>query len=371
MTAKHILIGNGINIQYGGAQYLNSNIINRTMANAKNGHYEFGMQKTIAPNELHKFFALLRNVVIKEVLEGKYDQYVLSGEEKRALCDFHERYPCSNTDICQIGFEDYFLVFRLLHNKFNEDDIIRNGSKTALKRLFLDAIYNNGHLSAIHEDFPEGLISFLNEYDTLFTVNYDANIERATGRDAVHLHGQFDVLEDVYDPNSFRNQLPDRPSDNFDIPDEWRHTYCNAIMDFSKDFQVAMNSHANAGLQKLVAAATNNADLLGEIENWKDDSNTHVRNLYYAYKAKQENANLELREYPLSKIDGIFGHMHILGLSPNNDTHILEHIRANNGIDMIRYYYHSKEEGQRTKEYFGNKKVECLDVRDLWDSFEE
>jgi hypothetical protein len=142
-------------------------------------------------------------------------------------------------------------------------------------------------------------------------------------------------------------------------------------MDFSKDFQVAMNSHANAGLQKLVAAATNDAVLLGQIESWKDDSSIYVRNLYYACKAKQENPNLEFQEYSLSKIDDVTGQMHILGLSLSNDTHILERIRENDNIDMIRYYYHSKEEGQRAKEYFKSKKMECLDVRDLWNSFEE
>ena len=72
---KHLLVGNGINIQYGGLEYANTSIIDRAMDNAKNGCYEPGMKRTIAPEELLRFFKLLQ-VTLKEMLQGKYVIFV-------------------------------------------------------------------------------------------------------------------------------------------------------------------------------------------------------------------------------------------------------------------------------------------------------
>ncbi|MDL2324631.1 hypothetical protein LJC61_05715 [Ruminococcaceae bacterium OttesenSCG-928-A16] len=365
---KHILIGNGLIIQYGGSDYLNTSIIDRTMANAKAGHYEDDMKTTISPDETHQFFVLLRRE-IKAVLSGDYDKHAVLKEEKAALEDFHNRYPHAHMSMKNIGFEDYFLVLRLLHNKFRETSQNRYAAKTAMQRLFLDSIYNGGHINTLYQSFPCKFVDFLNGYETLFTVNYDTNIENATNRKVFHLHGQFDVLEYVYDPNSLRNQLPDRPADRFDIPTEYRHTYCNAIMDFSKDFQVAMLGHANSALEKLTSASSTNPTLLKDVESWEHDSNKMVQNLYHAYKAKTQNPELSFDEYPLSKIDSLNGEMHLLGLSPSNDTHILQRIRTNEQIETIHYYYFSENEKKIMEQFFNQKTINCSDVRKLWDSF--
>jgi len=55
--------------------------------------------------------------------------------------------------------------------------------------VFIDSIYNNGKINSIYQHFPQRFIEFVNEFDCIFTTNYDKNIELATGREVLYLHG--------------------------------------------------------------------------------------------------------------------------------------------------------------------------------------
>lgn len=365
---ENLLVGNGLIIQYGGDIYNNSNIINRTMKNAREGRYEEGMKKTLPPEDAYSFLKSLKREIYN-VIDGDYDKYALFPSEKATLADFKVRYPYRNININHVGFEDYFIVLRLIFNRFKESREVRSGAITGIKRLFLDAIYNNGDINDVYKNFPKGITNFFNEFDNVFTTNYDLNIENISGRIVMHLHGQFNVLEDVYDENSLRNMLSDKPAKNINIDDSYKHTYCNAIMDSAKDFQFEMYNDANSAILKFAKSMQENPDLNSEIASWRNDKNKML-NAYESIILKSKNPDIKFGEYFLPEFENISGNITILGLSPNNDMHLLKRIKNNYNLHNVKYYYFNDKEADNIREYFDNKQVICYKVKELWKSFE-
>lgn len=368
MQIETLLVGNGIIIQFGGSLYSNSSIIKRTMENAKYGQYEPDMRKTLSPKEAYGFFVLLRAELLKTI-RGEYDRFAYLPSEQRALSDFKSRYASTRMDVDLISFEDYFLILRLIFNKCKAKPETRAGASTAMRRLFLDAIYNHGEISKVYRAFPAALAEFFLGFDDIYTTNYDTNIEQFMGMNVKHLHGQFDVLEPVYDNRSYRNALSDKPAQNYQIANDYLHLYCNALMDFSKDFQFSMPTHANTALLKFASAIKNDPTLKTEVDSWQNHSNYMVRNLYEGINLKVHNPDMAFPEYYLNDLKTASGRLTILGLSPNNDTHLLEIIRGNEKLSDILYYYYDVQERESMESYFGNKQFICSDVRKLWASF--
>lgn len=368
LQIETLLVGNGIIIQFGGSLYSNKSIIKRTMENANYGQYEPDMRKTLSPKEAYGFFVLLRAELLKTI-RGEYDRFAYLPSEQRALSDFKSRYSSTSMDVDCISFEDYFLVLRLIFNKCKAKPETRAGASTAMRRLFLDAIYNHGEINKVHRAFPAALAEFFLGFDDIYTANYDTNIEQFTGMNVKHLHGQFDVLEPVYDNRSFRNALSDKPAQNYQIANDYLHLYCNALMDFSKDFQFSMPTHANTALLKFASAIKNDHTLKTEVDSWKNHSNYIVRNLYEGINLKLHNPDMAFPEYYLNDLETVSGRLTILGLSPDNDTHLLSIIRSNENLSDIRYYYYDAQEKERMESYFEDKQIFCSDVRELWKSF--
>lgn len=363
---KNILIGNGVTIQHGGSSYTNKNIVLRVVENARLGHYEDNMKKTLSPEEAYEFFKLFEKEV-KLVLKGKYMKFARTQNEKSALNNFMIRYPKVNTNFYDVGFEDFFLILSLLFNKFEIDKETRTDVYTAFKRFLLDSIYNEGKINELHTFFPEKFKGYLDSFSSIFTTNYDLNIEKVCNKDKIyHLHGQFDKLQSVYDYNSLRNKASDLPATKFDIPEDYAHTYCNAIMDFTKTFQVSMYSDANAALDKLVAGYKEGILDIDEIESW--NNNTSMKKIYDIFMHKVNNPGDGFDEFPLKKLDIIKGDFFILGLSPNNDSHILDRVKNNKEIKSITYYYFNTFEADNIKKLFkdSDKKIILEDAKLFW-----
>ncbi len=77
---KTILFGNGLNIQYGGFDHLNKNIVKRAMRKITSGDYP----KEIYPEEILMHIKAMTSIV-KDVVDGKYDQFALTKSEKSEL----------------------------------------------------------------------------------------------------------------------------------------------------------------------------------------------------------------------------------------------------------------------------------------------
>ena len=83
--------------------------------------------------------------------------------------------------------------------------------REALRIAYLFAIYNDGKLNELYRLYPRKFVDYLKDFDTIFTTNYDSNVDSVVEKTVYHIHGQFDKLASVYDRTSFRNQMPDAP----------------------------------------------------------------------------------------------------------------------------------------------------------------
>ena len=364
---KNILIGNGIDIQYGGKEYLNSSIIKRGLNKVRN----VKIQEELYPNEINVWLNLLYEE-LGAIVEGKYDNLLGASYEKISLIEFKSRYEkWKKLKIFDIGIEDYIFIHNLFCRKNNIQNPQQFEFRELLKRFFIDAIYNEGKINEIHKNFSVKLKDFLHKYDNVFTTNYDSNIETfLKDKEVNYLHGAFHILSDVYNPKSFRNKMPDNPIKDYDILDGYDYIYSNALMTFSGDekmFSMEMNKRANDGFLKLAEGFKNNPTARKDIEEWENNENKLVRNMYQAIKLKSENLELEFNEYyPIEKFKNINGSIDILGLSPSNDNHLFNIINENKNIKKIRFYFFDKSEGNVARKIFKDKEIETLPVKGLW-----
>ncbi|RUT48002.1 hypothetical protein EJP82_02340 [Paenibacillus anaericanus] len=364
---KNILVGNGINIQFGGSEYLNSHILNRAVRNVKSGHFP----ADVYPSEVAEWLMYLFSQ-FSLVINGLFDNYAVTESERTALADLKKRYRKKNSyqsfDI--IGFEDYFLVHNLVCVKEKIVNPERYNFREVLRIFILDSIYNAGNIEEVYHKFPFDLLGFLRQYDNIFTTNYDKNIEKYVDKEVFYLHGAFHILADVYDPNSLRNHMSDSPLKNANIITGFDHLYSNALTTYSgesKEFLIGMQNTANEAMTKFLNGIKEKPEIIPQIEEWKDSDSSLVRNLYEAIKIKQDRPDLTFLEFDaIDRFREIEGSLTILGLSPNNDNHIFNEIRSNEKLDEVIYYYYDNSEGNRVNKLFDNKKVKIIDVKKFW-----
>lgn len=361
---KNIIIGNGVNIQFGGLDYTNKSIVERALFKLRTGDFS----KEVYTKEIDVWIKMLFQA-FPNFLKGDYDRLAVMKDEKEELVNFKKRYT-KKTKIYEIGFEDFFLLNELYCRKNKIGNPERYYFQEFLRRLFLDSIYNNGKINYIYKNFSKDFIDFIKSYNNVFTTNYDRNIEEGIKRDVLYLHGAFHVLDNVYDPNSFRNKLPDRPVDETPVIKGYEHVFSTALTGSSgsyKQYAVDSLESTNSALEKFVEGIKNKPELGLEMEKWKDSDDIGVRNLYEAIKLKTEKPELKFSiDYALSKLKEIKGSISFIGLSPNNDSHILSAILDNNYIDSIEFYYYEENEKNSISSYYYNKKVITKSVTDFW-----
>lgn len=361
---KSIIIGNGINIQFGGIDYTNKSIVERALLKLKTGDFS----KEVYTKKIEGWINILFQA-FPYFLRGDYDNLAVLKDEKEELANFKKRYS-KKTSISKIGFEDFFLLNELHCRKNKIGNPERYYFQEFLRRVFLDSIYNNGKIDHIHKNFSQDFIDFIKTYDNVFTTNYDRNIEQGTEKQVLYLHGAFHVIDNVYDPNSFRNQLSDRPVEKTPVIKGYEHVFSTALTGSTGAFkQYAGESLelTNSALEKFAEGMKNKPELVPEIEKWKYCDNYIVRNLYEAIKLKTEKPDLKFSlDYALSKLKEIEGSISFIGLSPNNDSHILKMILDNNDIDSIEFYYYEEKEKDIISSLFHQKIVVTKNVTEFW-----
>lgn len=310
----------------------------------------------------------------ESVLRGDYDRYAVAGFERSALADFKRRYSTKpKSAIYEVGFEDYFLIFELLHNKLGVGNPDRFHSRGVLRRMLLDSIFDGGEIQVVHQRFPRGLIDLVAEYDSVFTTNYDQNLESVCEKDVFHLHGAFHVLSEIYDPNSFRNQLSDDLLDGEKIDLDYPHLYSNCLLSYVSDlksYSMREADLANSAMDKFAEAYRTDPSIRGQIDGW-DEGPPLVRRLREAIRLKADRPELSHKQqYPSGKLLEISGTLTVIGLSPNNDNHVFSEIMENSAISSVDYYCFSEAESKDTLELFEGKDVSTKDVRELWRTLE-
>lgn len=209
---KHLLVGNGINIQFNPTDYTTQQIVLRILKNCDREDFPSHIIVNF-PYLLKNYLGLLF-LEARDVIEGKYDQYANCSAERSSLNSFREQYASRirTLRMTDIGFEDYYLLHDLCCHKTGTRNPEQFYIREALRIAYLFAIYNDGKLNELYKLYPEKFINYLRDFDSIFTTNYDSNVDSVVANPVYHIHGQFDKLSAVYDPTSFRNQLPDAPS---------------------------------------------------------------------------------------------------------------------------------------------------------------
>ncbi|MDA3886580.1 MAG: hypothetical protein PF638_13390 [Candidatus Delongbacteria bacterium] len=368
---NNILVGNGVNLQFSNREYLNNEIISRGVKKLNTGAFP----ENIYPKEIHEFLKKIF-LIIPGIIKNEYDALAITSYEKKVLQLFKRRNKVilRTNSLCDIGIEDYLFAYTIFCriNKIENPD--RYNIMKFLERFLIDSIYNDGKINKVYEEYPDGFINWINHFDTIFTTNYDSNLDTISKKNIYHLHGAFHILDEVYDKNSIRNQLE---LDDYDYFEGFDHLYSNALLDFSgfgKEFMLKRSELANSGIDKYAEAYSKgeNQDVIADIDSFKNNENPTIRNLYKGIMLRINEPENKFEEYyHFSDFKNIKDELTILGLSPNNDNHIFEAIQNNNSIKKIIYYYYDYEEAKNIEKIFKHKYIELIRVKEFWGQFQE
>lgn len=354
---KCLLAGNGINIQFDSVNYTTQQIVLRILKNCD--REDFPKHIIVNLPYLLKIYIGKLFLVAREVLNGNYECYAITTAERSSIKSFQEQYSSriKSLRIPDIGFEDYYLLHDLVCHKYGIKNPDQFGIREALRFAYLFSIYNDGKLNRLHELYPAKFIQYLNGFDSIFTTNYDSNIDSVVSNEVYHIHGQFDKLAPVYDPKSFRNQLPDSPIANYNVDLNFSYLYSNALSTYCgeyKQFQIKQNPLANEAVEKFATTYLNDPKIKMEIDNWTKDKNSLVANMGYAIQLKAQQRDLTFPDdYHFDKLSQISDSLEILGLSPWNDFHIFETIDQSN-IKSCVFYFYSNDQCQKVIDLLPN-----------------
>ena len=350
---RHLLVGNGINIQFDPKNYTTQQILLRILKNCD--------REDFPSHIIINFPYLMKNYIgqlyleARSVIAGHYDKYATCQDELSSLLSFKEQYACrvETLRITDIGFENYYLIHDLVCHKHKIGNPEQFYAREALRIAYLFSIYNDGELNRLHVNYPAKFKEYLKCFDSIFTTNYDSNIDSVVECDVYHIHGQFDTLAAVYDVNSFRNQLPDAPIKELNIDMTYSYLYSNALSTHCgkyKEFQLRQYSLANVAVDKLAAAYLLDPKIKADVDSWTETPNTITANIGHAVILKSQYPELHfVDDYHFDKLAEIRDELEILGLSPWNDFHIFEQIDKTM-LRLCTYYYHSESQCDKIKE---------------------
>ncbi len=360
----NILIGNGININFGGydnfsnkailTKLENENFsISKLLENDCDEDNTYGKWSNDVDNELvlkvlNEVVAVLsskdRSLALYLKLFGHSE--VLQREIKtNGFVNVLNKYITKNNlKYFDIGLEDYLYILSINCEK-KELEMI-----TVIFNLLInDCVINNKVI------FSETFKQRLYKYNKIFTLNYDLNIEKNVEKPVYHLHGQFNVLEannnkkhilgfskpyiEMYDCAISKNIIP----------------YCNTIYGFTgfdklekiSNVDKFYNSYNNYSLEELEKACEKINEYRQDedsrsTEEWREFLKNYDSSVHYTYHT---NDFINMK-----------GKLDIVGISPNNDTHLSNMIMKNKKLNKIIYYYFSEEDLILAKKVFKNDK---------------
>lgn len=323
---KSLLIGNGINIQFGGLDnYSNSAIMARAVNNIKAGKYNFLTEDSLSEEEQLEMLKGLVNI-IDSIKAGKLAKYADGLFMLMELERIKRTYPAKST-VESVYLEDYFLGFEIFNNMYKEqdgDDLNEQHRQIMfdfLQKVIVDSIYNDGKINDVYKAMYPGMKNFLNGFNHIFTTNYDYNIENILDNEksVCHMHGEFDKLSPKYDVNSLYYKTHKAECDALISKkvEGMDHIYSDTIMSWS----------------------------------WLDKYGELIEPA-----TKKENL-----------FKSITGKVVIIGLAPNNDEHLFILLNQNPNIKSVEYYYLNFEDVNEVPHHI-NKPVDYKSVKELWES---
>lgn len=363
MMERNLLVGNGINIQFGGVAYSSNFILKRMKYNSRLGKYDRLFNNKITGKEIENIFKGFVDIA-NAIIEDKYKSLTDNQDILDAIKDFQDRYHDKVKQPYEIMLEDWLLLIYVFFLKNKDLSNYNIGVVQGFKELLLDGIYNDGKIQEIYQNMNKQVKSFFKGYDKIFTLNYDNNIESLTHKAVFHLHGDFSVLHDSENKENVLGYIRSKKGELAYIP-EMKHCFCNALLNFSGKlkYKYAESRH------KIILESEE------YLEKYKSDPNfinyISEENQLYAEMIKTKFKHPELKmatEYYFNELKNIEGQLDIIGMSPNNDAHIFDLIMENPKIRIIAFYYFDEKEKKYIEENFPRDRFICKSVNELWKS---
>jgi len=340
MIESSALFGNGLNIEFSGNDdYKNWAILQRMTNNlAEPGRYDDVFAGKISSAEMAGFLDGLNDWFKNRALKGiAVLKWIEDEDELRSLVEMSKRYKGKDPTVLEIGLEDYLLGLKLFNASFGADAIPNDALFQGMNYLMLDAIYNSGAIEEIYHNmgcYKPKLLKFEN----IFTLNYDCNLDMVLGRSVYHLHGSFRTLHHEYRPETFKGWAilqAGKALPKYIVGKEY--LYSDAILGFS-------------GQNKW-----------GKIYKYNDTYDNPLSQVFL-----KDHPELETPKYPINKFKAIKGYLHLIGVCPNNDSHIFKMINDNTNISKVLYYTACDADAEQVQRVI-SRPVQILDVFKYWD----
>lgn len=363
---RNILLGNGINIQFGGSAYSSDFILKRIKYGARLDRYERLFGNKVTGNEIEKMLNSFVTIA-NDIVEKKYDDITEDTDTIDAIKDFQSRYTEKINLAHEIMLEDWFLIVHLffLENADLEGD--KKGAIQAFEQLLLDAIFNDGKIQKLYTKMNKQVKQFFNGFDNIFTLNYDNNIESLIHKPVYHLHGDFSVLANSENIENVLGYIRTMEGETVWFQ-EMKQCYCNALLNYSGKlkYKFAEVSH-NLIMDSEHYSERYDTDKFfrAALEKMKKSNPLQAKMIM----TKIEHPELRMAtEYYFDVFKKIQGELYIVGMSPNNDAHIFELILNNPNINKAVFYYFDKKEREYIEANYPKDLFECQYVQDLWKS---
>lgn len=361
---KNILLGNGINIQFGGAAYSSDFIMKRIKYSARLERYERLFGDKVTGDEIEKMLNSFVKIA-NDIIEKKYDDITKDADTIEAIKDFQNRYTEKIILAHEIMLEDWFLVVHLFFLENTDLERDKRGAIQAFEQLLLDAIFNDGKIQELYTKMNKQVKRFFNGFDNIFTLNYDNNIEMLIHKPVYHLHGDFSVLANSENIENVLGYIRSMEGKTVWFQ-EMKQCYCNALLNYSGKlkYKVAETSH------DLIVDSEHYSERYETDKSFRDAlEKLNKSNPLQAKMIMTKIEHPELRmatEYYFDVFKKIQGELYIVGMSPNNDAHIFELILSNPNISKVVFYYFNKKEREYIEANYPKDLFDCQSVQDLW-----
>ena len=217
----------------------------------------------------------------------------------------------------------------------------------------LDAIYNDGDIQTLHQTIGKSVKRWFAQYQNIFTLNYDNNVEDLTRRNVFHLHGDFRTPANSENPKTLLGYIRTQSGENIVIPDQFSHCFCNALFDYSGEHKYEIACAFEKGEKGLLA-----------LEQSGIPSEYFPAPIDQLLQTHRLHPDLEFGiHYHFEEFRNLKGELHIIGMSPNNDAHIFRLINESNVQKLIFYYYSEHEIKQKLPLH---QPVEYKSAVELW-----
>lgn len=363
---NNLLLGNGINIQFGGIAYSSNFIMKRIKYRAKLDSYDELFGNKFTGKEVVN---LLEGFVdeANRIRKGEYDSFAKDDDTLDALKDFKNRYDITIQNSHDIMLEDWFFVVYMFFLKNLDLEENRISAIQGFERLILDAIFNSGKIQEIYEKMKsyKKVRRFFESFDKIYTLNYDNNIESLTPKKVYHLHGDFSILSNSENENNVLGYIRKKAGETVVI-NNMKHCFCNALLNYSGrlKYKVINDNH------RLILEAENFADRYANDEIFKQqlEKLKEEKPLEYSmFMTKISHPELNMAtEYYFNSFSKIEGELALIGMSPNNDAHIFDAIINNKKLSKVIFYYYDEKDKAFIETHFPKNLFQCENVNTLW-----